>query len=147
MAVNQSSGRLLRVLREVDKRVNAAMEVAAEVLATEARRRVQNSPRGGITYVKYNPNRTHVASRAGDAPATDTGNLVHSITAEVDKVGKRFFLISSHSIAPYARTLEYGDMSGKIKPRPFMRPSLIAKQDKITEIIHKAVIKAIRDTV
>jgi hypothetical protein len=126
-------------------RIDAAMDIAAEVVATEARKNIQRSPRGGRTYEKYNPRRTHKASAAGEAPATDTGNLARSITTVVNYQNKTFTLRASSQLAPYARALEYGDMSRNLAPRPFMRPALVAKRDKALEIMANAVSKALRD--
>ena len=141
----ERSQRLLRIIQRLDVRIDAAMDLAAEVIATEARKNVQRSPRGGRTYEKYNPRRTHKASKAGESPATDTGQLVRSITTSVDYQAKTFKLIASASLAPYARALEYGTADGRIAARPFMRPALIAKRDKALDIMAKAVNKALGD--
>lgn len=64
---------MIDLARLVERKVNAALIIAGEVVATEARRSVQNSPRGGRTYQLSDPKRTHTASAAGEAPATDLG--------------------------------------------------------------------------
>ena len=136
---------MIDLARLVEKKVNAALIVAGEVVATEARRSVQNSPRGGVTYQKYNPRRTHTASAEGEAPATDLGFLVRSITTEADPINARVFVLCANSIAPYAKALEYGDMSRNLQPRPFMRPALRAKQKKVEAIVRQAVRAAIKE--
>ena len=40
------------------RRIEANLVIAGEVVATEVRRNIQTSPRGGRTYVKTHPNRT-----------------------------------------------------------------------------------------
>ena len=131
--------------RLMHRKIAAALIVAGEVVATEARRSVQNSPRGGRTYEKYSPRRTHKASAAGEAPATDLGFLVRSITTEVDDSSLTVYVLSAHAIAPYAKTLEYGSMAGGIQPRPFLRPALRKKEKEVTRIVRQAMRKALAE--
>lgn len=131
--------------RLMHRKIAAALIVAGEIVATEARRSVQNSPRGGNTYEKYNPRRTHKASAAGEAPATDLGFLVRSITTEVDEPSLTVYVLSAHAIAPYAKVLEYGSMSGNIRPRPFLRPALRKKEKEVTRIVRQAMRKALAE--
>ena len=131
--------------RLMHRKIAAALIVAGEVVATEARRSVQNSPRGGNTYEKYNPRRTHKASAAGEAPATDLGFWVRSITTEVDESNLTVYVLSAHAIAPYAKVLEYGSMAGGIQPRPFLRPALRKKEKEVTRIVRQAMRKALAE--
>ncbi len=136
---------MIDLARLVERKVNAALIIAGGVVATEARRSVENSPRGGRTYEKYRPPRTHKASAAGEAPATDLGFLARSITTEPDPQNMRMYVLCAHAIAPYAKVLEYGSMSGNLRPRPFMRPALRAKQKQAEAIVRQAVRAAIRE--
>ena len=113
------------------RRIEANLVIAGEVVATEVRRNIQTSPRGGRTYVKTHPNRTHTASAAGESPATDLGFLVRSIQTEPDMQNLRIRILSLHSIAPYAKRLEFGDLSAGLAPRPFMFKGLDAKKQQI----------------
>jgi len=45
----------------------------------EAIKSIQAGAKSGIVYEKYNPRRSHRASAPGQAPASDTGNLVSKI--------------------------------------------------------------------
>ena len=110
------------------RRIEANLVIAGEIVATEVRRNIQTSPRGGRTYVKTHPNRTHTASAAGESPATDLGFLVRSIQTEPDMQNLRIRILSLHSIAPYAKRLEFGDLSAGLAPRPFMFKGLQAKK-------------------
>ena len=127
------------------RRIEANLVIAGEVVATEVRRNIQTSPRGGRTYVKTHPNRTHTASAAGESPATDLGFLVRSIQVEPDLQNLRVRIISLHSIAPYAKRLEYGDLSAGLAPRPFMFKGLNAKKQQAIRIVQNAVAQATRD--
>ena len=141
----ERSQRLLRLIQRLDVRIDAAMDLAGELIATEARRSIQKSRRGGRTYEKYNPRRTHVASKDWQAPATDTGELVRSITTHVDYQAKIFYVISSTQIAPYNRALEFGSLGTNLYPRPFLRPALVKKQAVVFTMMSKAVNKALQD--
>ena len=127
------------------RRIEANLVIAGEVVATEVRRNIQTSPRGGRTYVKTHPNRTHIASAAGESPATDLGFLVRSIQVEPDLQNLRVRIISLHSIAPYAKRLEFGDLSAGLAPRPFMFKGLDAKKRQAISIVKNAVNQALRD--
>ena len=127
------------------RRLEANLIIAGEIVATEVRRNIQTSPRGGKTYVKTNPNRTHTASAPNESPATDLGFLVRSIQIEPDLQNLRVRILSLHSIAPYAKRLEYGDLSRGLQPRPFMFKGLQAKKQQAIVIVQNAVNQAIRD--
>ena len=129
----------------IQRRIEATMIIAGEIVATEIRRSIQQSPRGGKTYVKTNPNRTHKASAPNESPATDLGFLVRSIQIEPDLQNLRVRILSLHSIAPYAKRLEYGDLSRGLQPRPFMFKGLQAKKQVAIAIVQNAVNQAIRD--
>lgn len=127
------------------RRLEANLIIAGEIVATEVRRNIQTSPRGGKTYVKTNPNRTHKASAPNESPATDLGFLVRSIQIEPELQNLRVRILSLHSIAPYAKRLEYGDLSRGLQPRPFMFKGLQAKKQVAIAIVQNAVNQAIRD--
>ena len=127
------------------RRLEANLIIAGEIVATEVRRNIQTSPRGGKTYIKTNPNRTHTASAPNESPATDLGFLVRSIQIEPDLQNLRVRILSLHSIAPYAKRLEYGDLSRGLQPRPFMFNGLQAKKQVAIAIVQNAVNQAIRD--
>ena len=127
------------------RRLEANLIIAGEIVATEVRRNIQTSPRGGKTYIKTNPNRTHTASAPNESPATDLGFLVRSIQIEPDLQNLRVRILSLHSIAPYAKRLEYGDLGAGLQPRPFMFKGLQAKKQVAIAIVQSAVNQAVRD--
>ena len=78
----------------------------------------------------------HIASKAGDAPNVDTGNLWRNISVVGASKGKRpFALIRSR--AAYSSHLEFG--TRKMDARPFMYPALKANRKKILLGIKKAL--------
>ena len=129
----------------LQRRLEANLVIAGELVATEVRRNIQKSPRGGKTYVKTNPNRVHKASAAGESPATDLGFLVRSIQMQPDLDNLRVQVVSLATIAPYAKRLEFGDLSKGLQPRPFMFKGLQAKKQKAIDIVQRAVNQALRE--
>ena len=65
----------------------------------------------------YNPRREHRASAPGEAPASDTGNLVSKII--VNQISQDITSVESN--ANYSAYLEYG--TSKMEARPFMLPA------------------------
>lgn len=129
----------------LQRRLEANLVIAGELVATEVRRNIQKSPRGGKTYVKTNPNRVHKASAPGESPATDLGFLVRSIQMQPDLDNLRVQVVSLSTIAPYAKRLEFGDLSKGLQPRPFMFKGLQAKKQKAIDIVQRAINQAVRD--
>lgn len=129
----------------LQRRLEANLVIAGELVATEVRRNIQKSPRGGKTYIKTNPNRVHKASAAGESPATDLGFLVRSIQMQPDLDNLRVQVVSLATIAPYAKRLEFGDLSKGLQPRPFMFKGLQAKKQKAINIVQRAVNQALRE--
>jgi hypothetical protein len=132
----------------IQRRIEATMIIAGEIVATEIRDSINRAPRGGKTYQRLNQSgsyRTVKASAPGEAPATDLGFLVRSIQTEPDLPNLRIRILSLHSIAPYAKRLEYGDLSRGLQPRPFMFKGLQAKKQVAIAIVQNAVNQAIRD--
>jgi hypothetical protein len=89
----------------------------------------------------------HTASRAGDAPNKDTGELIRNIRVSAGKGNiKKGYSATVRAVTPYAMRLEYGGKDKRgvyIAPRPFMRPALAANQDKINKLVLNAIRSAI----
>lgn len=89
-----------------------------------------------------NTGRPHQASAKGEAPATDTGNLVRNIVPKVMKSGFDIFGIIT-SKAEYSNTLEFG--SKDLGERPFMRPALKRNRKMINEKLMAAIQKGLNE--
>ena len=107
----------------------------------EAIKSIQSGAKSGIVYEKYNPRRSHRASAPGEAPASDTGNLVSKIM--VKQKTKNITNVVSN--ANYSAFLEYG--TSKMQPRPFMLPAFEKSKKPITEATFKRVVKKIEEIV
>jgi HK97 gp10 family phage protein len=103
--------------------LKAANEVRNEVL-----RLIQQTPKTGRLYQRRGV--THQASAPGEAPASDTGNLVRNITVEVDPSIMSATVVSNDA---YAELLEFG--TTKMAPRPYMRAALDSMKDTIEDIV------------
>jgi HK97 gp10 family phage protein len=115
-----------------DKYVADVVNGTAQNIRTTAIKSIQRGPKSGIVYDKTNPNRTHRASAPGQAPASDTGRLANSITAEIS--GKEATITAG---TEYAAPLEFGTRD--IEPRPFMVPAMEQERPKFNARLQKIV--------
>lgn len=105
--------------------------LVAEVGATLA----AGNPGRGRVYKRGNV--SHQASAPGDAPASDTGNLRQSITAEIRDGGLSARVGPALGDDPnYAVFLEYG--TRKMAARPFLRPTAARVKEQLGETMRKA---------
>ena len=119
----------LRLLQNgLDKELTNVLRGGGQLIRSEAIRSIQSGPKSGRTYEKYNPRRTHKASAPGQAPASDTGNLVSQIMSVAD--GKDTLV---ESRAEYSKFLEFG--TSKILPRPFLFPASEKSTKKIVQVL------------
>lgn len=105
----------------------------------EAIKSIQAGAKSGIVYEKYNPRRSHRASAPGQAPASDTGNLVSKIIVRQ----KTKNITNVESNADYSAFLEYG--TSKMEPRPFMLPAFEKSKKPIINAVFKRVKNKIEE--
>lgn len=137
-----TGGNKLKKLGSKTKRLNDRLRTAvltgANMVANDARRAVARGPKSGKVYKKYNPKRTHVASKEGEAPATDLGFLLQSIKVVTPKNNHVYALVVVD--AKYGKWLELGTQNmGK---RPFLGPAF----DKNKPVIKKLIKDATNET-
>lgn len=136
----EGSEALQRALRKLGE--DARKEVKKEIdktglsLRGNIVKKYQRGPATGIVYEKYNPRRTHQASAAGEAPATDTGRLASSVTFE--STGPLTVEVSTE--VEYGPYLEFGTRD--IAPRPNWVPSVQEEEPKFNERIERALKRA-----
>ncbi len=86
---------------------------------------VQRGPKTGNVYDR-GAKGYHQASKAGEAPASDTGNLARNIRFKPDKATRSVSIVAR---TPYAAYLEFGTRGNPgrgippLQPRPFMGPA------------------------
>ncbi len=113
----------------IDRELRKIIRLTAFDVEGNAKKEIQQGVKTGRVYQKYRPRRKHRASAKGQAPATDTGRLVNSITSEVIKGGREAIVEAK---TKYARILE------ELKDRPFLDPALkkaLGKLERRLEIM------------
>ena len=137
---------LKKVLSQLDK-LEKDMEIpfqqivkgGGQLIRTEAIKSIQTGAKSGVIYQMYNPRREHRASAPGQAPASDTGNLVSKIIVRQ----KSQDVTSVESNANYSAFLEYG--TSKMQPRPFMLPAFEKSKKPIINAVFKRVVRKIEE--
>lgn len=124
-----------QALREYGARAEQAIGQAVQAtgleVLTDIKKRIQRGPKTGRTYLRGTV--SHRASAPGEAPATDTGALVSSVTfRRVDTMTAEV-----ESRLPYAAFLEFGTVN--MDPRPAWQPAVEAAgpnlQRRVTEAL------------
>jgi|TARA_Y100001973_G_C5117130_1_gene290766 HK97 gp10 family phage protein len=110
----------------------------AQLIRGEAIKSIQTGPKSGRIYEKYNPRRTHQASAPGQAPASDTGNLVSQIIVRPKNPDE----VAVESNALYSSFLEFG--TSKMLARPFLFPATERSRPKIVKAVFNRVVKEIQ---
>lgn len=98
--------------------------IGTESVREEALRLILRTPKSGRIYRRRGVE--HQASAPGEAPASDTGRLVGSITTRYENDNLRGFV---QAATRYTRFLEFG--TSKMAPRPYMRPALANKIQEV----------------
>lgn len=112
--------------------LSALVRKAALDVEAWAKLAVQSPPKTGRVYPRPGGKR-HQASAPGEAPATDTGNLVNSIGMR--PAGKDSYAVFAR--AKYALGLEVG--TARVAARPFLVPALL----RVRPVLEKAIAKVI----
>jgi HK97 gp10 family phage protein len=97
-----------------------------ELVRNAAIRSIQQGGKTGRIYRRRGT--THRASAPGEAPASDTGRLVNSITTTYNLEQLSGTVQAGTEYAPW---LEFG--TSKMEPRPFMRPALMENAEAVLE--------------
>lgn len=125
----QNLDKVLKAFKSLSKDMKPDLQEVikggAQLIRSEAVKSIQTGPKSGKTYELYNPRRTHIASAPGEAPASDTGNLVNQIRVNL----KSQDIVTVESRASYSKFLEYG--TSKMQARPFLFPAYKMSQNKI----------------
>lgn len=110
------------------KRLAQAVKACAYLVLGDAKKRILRGEKSGRIYGN------HQASKPGESPASDTGNLARSGRVDIyEKYARVIF------DAAYALPQEYGTNDGRIAERPFLRPALEANRDAISDLISEAL--------
>jgi len=113
------------ISKDMKPELRQVIQGGAQLIRGEAVKSIQSGPKSGKVYQRYNPTRTHKSSAPGEAPASDTGNLVRNIRVKQ----KTQDIVTVESRASYSKFLEYG--TSKMQARPFLFPAFKMSQGKI----------------
>ena len=143
------SERLGEVASDVAKEVRKAINQGALMVKTDAIKSIKKISAGRVYRrgTSKKKTKTHIASKPGDAPNVDTGNLWRNIRVSTGKqIMARGYYAEVKAVTPYAVRLEFGgaDKKGRyIKPRPYMGPAMEKNVDKIQALLKSALRKSI----
>ena len=127
------------LVANVGKPFEQVLEGGGQEIRKEAVRSIQQDPKSGIIYQRYNPRRRHQASAKGESPASDTGFLVSHI--KVKKKNKDEVVVES--TAPYSAFLEFG--TSQMGERPFMHPATMRAFPKIAKAVFNKVVEKVKE--
>ena len=135
----QNVAQFWRDLRqEIQKGKEAALEEGAKVLYKATLDTLQaGSPGKGRRY-KRGRRRFHTASRAGDAPARDTGRLIRAVAMQVNRDDTNpTAAVGVRATAPYAKYLDpvKGQPEPGIGRRPFLSKAFDDNRAEIRRVI------------
>lgn len=126
-----------RIVGQYEKAIEEALVETGMLIEGHAKRSIQEGPKTGRVYRRGN--RTHQASAPGEAPATDTGTLVSSITYSVDKQGLSVRVGTNLDIGLF---LEMGTV--RIEARPWLQPALDQQSKNIQKTFERKLGNAIK---
>lgn len=134
----QTIKNLNRMAAKYGQVIADAAVVSAEKVRGDAVQSIQDLSRGESVVRTRNGGKQydHIASKPGDAPNTDTGQLVRSIRMEVDS-DLRVFVGTS---LEYGKHLEFG--TKRMDARPWLNPAL----DKNRKFIRKSFGRIMKKT-
>lgn len=121
---------------EMAAKIDDEVNKSAQQIVGNAKLAIQNPPKTGVSYKRGKI--VHQSSAPGEAPATDTGNLVNSGTTRRVGLGHYQCVFSTE----YAAALEYGNARGTIKSRPFLRPAVQKEEPVLIRNIKDVMGKA-----
>ena len=131
--------KLSKLNKQLEPDFQEVVKGGGQLIRGEAIKSIQSGAKSGIMYQKYNPRREHRASAPGQAPASDTGNLVSKIIVKQ----KTKNIVNVESNADYSAFLEYG--TSKMEPRPFMLPAFEKSKKPIINAVFNRVKKKIEE--
>ncbi len=142
LAIDVDNAALRRALQDMPDEIERALSIVVKGTAAEVeggvKERIRQVPKTGRIYQKYNPRRTHQASALGEAPATDTGELINSIYTE-DLSPLTAMVTSRLALATW---LEYG--TTRIAARPAWVPTVEEQRPLFAKRVEAAVKGAMR---
>jgi HK97 gp10 family phage protein len=139
--LKKAMAQLKNLEKDLEPDFQEVVKGGAQKIREEAIKSIQSGAKSGIVYEKYNPRRTHRASAPGQAPASDTGNLVSKIIVALKDKDHTEVQSNAH----YSAYLEYG--TSKMEPRPFLLPAFEKSKKPIINAVFNRVKRKIEEIV
>ena len=145
MTVITGDRELLRTLDkfslDIDKMIDGGVKAAAVTMRGDVVKSIQDQGVGSYVtrYTEAGKPYLHVASKAGDAPNTDTGRLASSIKFRHEKDTQTAYVETDIEYAPH---LEFG--TSKMAARPFLQPAAERAPEYIESGIKSVIEQAIK---
>lgn len=134
--MNELLNNLKGFVYDVDQAVSESVKVTAFKVQKNAISLIKE-PSVGTYVTRYTAQGepySHVASKSGDAPNTDTGRLVGDINVDFSK-GDLFAYVFTN--VPYGFFLE------TVMNRPFLQPALIEGKKDFSQVLKRSLEKQI----
>lgn len=131
---NRAVSGLRRLPIDAVSEVSQSLFAGGERIKATASRKITEGSAGGSSGGKHQ----HIPSRPGEPPNEFTGHLRSQLA--VTQEGPLHVRISSN--AKYSAPLEFG--SSKMAARPFLGPSAREEKKAVTDLVSRAVDRAIR---
>lgn len=120
--------------KKAEAELSKAVNATALTINGEIKKAIQSPPKTGAIYMRRG--KKHQASAPGEAPATDTGALVSSITYKQEAP----LTATVSSRLDYAYYLEFGTRS--IDPRPSWVPAVERNTPLFNRLVNAALVRA-----
>jgi len=134
-----------RTARDIEARAKTAIKSGPKSgrIYDRNEHQVNFTTRGGkaVSFTAYRGKKRrkpHQASAPGEAPATDEGLLVNSI--QTVATGELSAEVTVG--AEYGAALEFGSPDGRIAPRPYIGPAVVAAQPEFEQGVTAAIQRA-----
>lgn len=144
--VDELKKELAKLKIEFGNEIATALFKGGRIVQSATIKRIQKPEGMGIWTTRKHKGQAaydHLASAPGQAPNSDTGELVRGI--QVEAKDKDVYVGVEKSQDKKALALEFGSEDGTLKPRPFLNPSLEENRDRIRKLILEASAKAIEN--
>lgn len=125
------------VTEAVQAAMRRALDQSGEEMRNEAIRLIESPPKTGRIYERRGV--SHQASAPGEPPASDTGQLVNSITIKTDP---NSLTVQIGTSVEYGQFLEFGTQ--RMAARPFLRPAMDNMSARVNEIMSRELSSVTR---
>ncbi len=133
--ISEVNAKIHALVEKKKNRVKTAVKVSGISVLNTVIKSIMTGTKTGITYKRRSV--THTASAAGEAPASDTGDLAGSFISVSANSGYSAVIGASGEQGRKSKWLEFG--TANIKPRPHLIPALESNRRHVEKLIKTAL--------